>query len=41
MTTKEGGPTVRKRPAAGTKTGRVWDTADALTPPEAPGRHLP
>ena len=31
MARKERGPTVRKRPAAGTKTGRVWDTADAIT----------
>ncbi len=31
MTGKKGRRTVGKRPAAGTKTGRVWDTADALT----------
>ena len=31
MATKESGPTARKRPAAGTKTGRVWDTADEIT----------
>ena len=31
MARKDGGPTVNKRPAAGTKTGRVWDTADAIT----------
>ena len=31
MARKESGPTVRKRPAAGTKTGRVWDTADEIT----------
>ena len=31
MATKKNGPTVGKRPAAGTKTGRVWDTADAIT----------
>lgn len=31
MTTKKNGPTVSKRPAAGTKTARVWETADALT----------
>ena len=31
MARKETAPTVRKRPAAGTKTGRVWDTADEIT----------
>ena len=31
MATKKNGHTVGKRPAAGTKTGRVWDTADAIT----------
>lgn len=31
MAGKEHRPTVRKRPAAGTKTGRVWVTADAIT----------
>ncbi len=31
MASNENGPTVRKRPAAGSKTGRVWDTADAIT----------
>ena len=31
MATKKSGSTVGKRPAAGTKTGRVWETADAIT----------
>ena len=31
MTTKKNGPAVNKRPAAGTKTARVWETADAIT----------
>ena len=31
MATKKNGPTVSKRPAAGTKTARVWETADAIT----------
>ena len=31
MAGKADRPTVGKRPAAGTKGGRVWDTADALT----------
>ena len=31
MAAKKGRPTAGKRPAAGTRTGRVWDTADALT----------
>lgn len=31
MATKKNGLTVGKRPAADTKTGRVWDTADAIT----------
>ncbi len=31
MADRKSGPTVRKRPAAGTRTGRVWDIADAVT----------
>lgn len=31
MAAMKNGPTVRKRPAAGTRTARVWDTADAIT----------
>lgn len=31
MAEKKDGPAVGRRPAAGTRTGRVWDTADALT----------
>ena len=31
MATNQNGPTARKRPAAGSKTGRVWDTADEIS----------
>ena len=31
MARQQGAPTVRKRPSAGTRTARVWDTADAIT----------